>query len=120
MLLKEVYRTQLMLIHYVHVVEIIPEFLIDSRGFHHIPSVGIAYRLIDSVCGSSSLLELLTYIGGIEDGSTSLDTDSMLDLLRFNTTTVAQIREVPLGVLARDMTHRECQTTHELIYVIQA
>ena len=118
--LEEVDGAELMLVHDIHIVESVPELLVDGGGLHDVPRVGIADGLVDSVCRSSALFELLTHIGGVEDGGASFDADSLLDLLRLDTTTVTQIGEVALGILARDVTHGEGEPAHKLIDVIQA
>ena len=109
-----------MLVHDIHIVESIPELLVDCGGLHNVPRIGVADGLVDSVCCSSSLFELLTHIGGVEDGGASFYADSLLDLLRLDTTTVTQIGEVALGILARNVTHGEGEPAHKLIDVIQA
>ena len=109
-----------MLVHDIHIVESIPKLLVDGRGLHDVPRIGIADGLVDSVCRSRALFELLTHIGGVEDGGASFYADSLLDLLRLDTTTVTQIGKVALGVLACDVTHGEGEPSHKLIDVIQA
>ena len=118
--LEEVNRAELVLVHDIHIVEGIPELLVDDGGLHNVPRIGIADGFVNSICRSSALFELLTHIGGVEDGGASFDADRLLDLLRLDTTTVAQIGEVAFGILTRDVTYGEGEPAHKLIDVIQA
>ena len=91
-----------------------------TSGLHHIPPVGIRDDLGDVSNAVSTTSEDLLHVLRVEDGSTALDADSLLEVLHTHVAVVAVVGEIGIGILPRDITYREREATHELIDVVEA
>ena len=91
-----------------------------TSGFIIIPPVSIRDDLGDVSDAVRATSEDLLHVLRVEDGSTALDADSLLEVLHTHVAMVAVVGEIGIGVLPRDITHRERKTTHELIDMVEA
>ena len=89
----------------VHIVEVIPEFLVDDLRLHDVPPIGVGDDLGDIRYAIGSTCEGLLDVLGVEDGSTALHADSLLEVLHAHVAVVAVVRQIGVGILAGDVTH---------------
>ena len=75
----------------VHIVEVIPELLVDDLGLHDVPSVGVGDDLGDIRYATSATCESLLDVLGVEHGSTALYADSLLEVLHPHVAMVAVV-----------------------------
>ena len=115
---EEFYGTKVLGICNVHVIDSLPEFTVYHALLHHIPAVGVGYRLVNSRCSTCPFCQHLLHIGRIQDGSSSLHPYSLLNLLGTHPIPIAQVREIPFRILARNLMHRERKAAHEFIHMV--
>ena len=120
LLFEKLFDAEVEFVFYVYVVNLVPQFVVDSRRLHHVPSVRIAYCLGKDGSRRGFAFHLLFDISGVEYSRTSLYADSLFDLLHPYIATVAVVAQVSVGVFARNVACRQVDASHKLIDVVEA
>ena len=120
-LLLEIFmQAQAELILYVHIIYLIPHFLIDSFGLHHIPAICVLYNLGKCIRSTCFSFHFLLDIGRVENSGTALHSDSFLDLLHAEVVAIAVIAQVSIRVFSRHITNSQVEPAHKLVHVVEA
>ena len=120
-LLLEIFmQAQAELILYVHIIYLIPHFLIDSFGLHHIPAICVLYNLGKCIRSTCFSFHFLLDIGRVEDSRTALHSDSLLDLLHAEVVAIAVIAQISIRVFSRHITNSQVEPAHKLVHVVEA
>ena len=112
--------SQVKLVFYIYIIDIIPKFFINGGRFHHIPTVSVGDNFCKFTCGRSSSFHFLFNIDRIENSRTTFYTDSFFKFLHFHVITIAIVAEVSVRIFTGHIANGKIHASHKLIYMVKA
>ena len=90
-LLEESLRAEIVLVFHVHLIDFVPQFLVDGFRFHHVPAVSVLHYLGKTACRTCSTLHFLLYIYRVKNGCTAFHAYGFLHFLHTHVVLVAVV-----------------------------
>ena len=112
-------NAQLILILYIHSIQVIEQFFVHGRRTHDVPAEDVAEDFAEHLCRTFPAFHPLLYKGRVQDGGTCLYGNGLFGILHAAVGPVAVVCHIGIRFLAGHGFDGERESTRKFVYMIQ-